>query len=235
MMDYFTLPYLYPQRRLEQIVFGLVFVMVGMGIYFSQTQPQYFRQYWGGNDGWVEWFTIIGLAFGGLVNLYRANILQPFRSNLFVVCTCLMGIMFFVVLGEEISWGQFLFDYQPPEFFIRYNTQGEVNFHHLRFENWEMGRSVLERILKPMITVYFLLLPLAYTKWSGVKNLVDQLALPLPRLYHTCAYIMLAFLSNWISEEMREDVLEFVCAWILVLMFCRPYNRELFSRISFER
>ena len=235
MTNYLALPYLYPKKRLEQVVFGLIFLAVGIGIYFSQNHPQYFSYYWDGNNGWVEWSTIIGLAFGGFLNLYRVNILNPFRSNLFIVCTCLMAIIFFVVLGEEISWGQFFFDFRPPEFFIRYNTQGEVNFHHLRFENWEMGRSVLERILKPLIAIYFLVLPFAYGHWNGIKKLVNHFALPLPRFYHTCGYIVLAFLCEGVSEEMREDFLEFVCVWILVLMFCQPYNRKLFSRISFER
>ena len=235
MRSYFSQTVLFPERRSEQVVLGLIFVTVWWGVFLSRKHPLYFVQYWGGENGWVEWLTITGLIFGVLVNVYRANILSPFRSTLFIVCTSFMAVMFFLVLGEEISWGQHLFDYQPPEFFVRYNTRGEVNFHHLKFENWEMGRSVFERILKPIIAIYFLILPFAYGKWNRVKVLVDQLALPLPRVYHTFSCIALIFLCQGIEREMREDFLEFVCCWILILMFCRPYNRQLFSRISFER
>ncbi len=34
------------------------------------------------------------------------------------------------VFGEELSWGQHLFDWTTPEFWNQINDQGETNFHN---------------------------------------------------------------------------------------------------------
>lgn len=40
----------------------------------------------------------------------------------------LLGVLYF--LGEEISWGQHLFDWETPDFWARINDQQETNLHN---------------------------------------------------------------------------------------------------------
>ena len=235
MMDYFSGPYRFPPKKSERFVFGLVFFIVGLGIFFSHYHPSYFEVSWVRGNGWVESFTVLGMILLVLINVYRANILYPFRGNLFIVCTWLMALGFFFGLGEKISWGQHIFDFQPSNFFVRFNIYGEANLHHLKFGDWWMGKMVFDYFAKPMMIVYFLVLPLLYGKWTLAKSFVDGLALPLPRLYHLLAYALLFLLCEGIAGGRKKEILEFGGFWILFLMFCRPYNRQLFSRVSFNR
>jgi hypothetical protein len=39
----------------------------------------------------------------------------------------------FLVMGEEISWGQWFFHWDSPEWFLEHNAQGETNLHNLVF------------------------------------------------------------------------------------------------------
>ena len=235
MITYFSRDYIFPERKLEQIVFLFIFLIAGLGVYFSHSNPLFFEQNWTGKHGWVEYLIMLGLFCGVIVNVYRANILYPFRSNLFIVCTWMMAFVFFFCFGEKISWGQYLFDFQPIDFFIRYNARGETNLYHLQFGDWSMGSTVFNQILEPLFIVYILVFPLAYGKWNPVTRLVDHLGLPLPRLYHTVGYLALLLLCRGVAEGPREDILEFGWSWFLLLVWCRPYNRRLFSRVSFER
>ncbi len=43
----------------------------------------------------------------------------------------LFAVLFFVCFGEEISWGQRIFGWQTPGFFIELNAQKELNIHNI--------------------------------------------------------------------------------------------------------
>lgn len=59
-------------------------------------------------------------------NFFRSKTVQ----NIFALGCVLVGISFLVVAGEEISWGQRLFNITTPESFAEYNRQGEINLHN---------------------------------------------------------------------------------------------------------
>lgn len=50
------------------------------------------------------------------------------KRNVFVL---LLAIVFFVGAGEELSWGQHLLGFEPPESVADRNVQGEFNLHNL--------------------------------------------------------------------------------------------------------
>lgn len=43
----------------------------------------------------------------------------------------LLAILFFVCFGEEISWGQRIFEWQTPQILNDFNAQKEINLHNL--------------------------------------------------------------------------------------------------------
>ena len=45
--------------------------------------------------------------------------------------TMLLGLFFMFGAGEEISWGQRLFEIESSGFFDENNAQGEMNLHNL--------------------------------------------------------------------------------------------------------
>ena len=82
---------------------------------------------------------------------------------------------------------------------------------------------------------YFLILPILYHKVKWIKKGLDNLGPPLPRFYHIVAYLFLAALCEFIAGGKKGEILEFGGCWITLLVFFEPYNREIFSRITFKR
>lgn len=42
----------------------------------------------------------------------------------------ILAVFWFIFSMEEISWGQKVFDFEIPKFFVQYNDQSELNFHN---------------------------------------------------------------------------------------------------------
>ncbi len=228
-----------PRKTLERIAFVFVFILSVLGVYYSRTDLKFYESSYCGEDGPIEWLTVVALLMGSIMSIYRARILAPFRNKKFIFSLYFVAFVFFFGLMEEISWGQriwtALFDFQVPEFFRKYNSQGETNFHNLYFGNFKVNKIIFGTFLGICVVFYFLILPSLYRKVESVKNKVDAWALPLPRFYHVIAYIVLALLVEGIAGGKKGEILEFGGCWIVLLMLFEPYNREIFSRKMIDR
>jgi hypothetical protein len=80
-------------------------------------------------DGWAEWATFLAFGAAAWVGLrgYRA----ARRSGLERFCVLGLALFCVFVAGEEISWGQRLLGFRPPNFFLEKNYQQEANLHNL--------------------------------------------------------------------------------------------------------
>jgi hypothetical protein len=229
----------FPRKILERVAFIFVFTLIFLGVYFSRTDLVYFEGTYVREDGLIEWLTVLALLIGVIMNVYRAQILRPFRRKRFILATYILSFVFLFGLGEEISWGQRIweqiFDFHVPGFFRQYNSQGEMNFHNLQFSGTKINKLVFGTFLGICVVFYFLILPFLYRKIEKVKIFIDELALPIPQVYHIVAYIALAVLAEFIAGGKKGEILEFGGCWIVLLMIFEPYNRKIFSRKSFER
>jgi len=75
-------------------------------------------------DRLVEWGTVWLFLAAGLIGL-RHSIRNRRIFDGLVALFCLF------IAGEEFSWGQRLFGFYSPEYFLANNFQQEVNVHNL--------------------------------------------------------------------------------------------------------
>lgn len=229
----------YPRKYLERAAFIFVTVMVALGVYFSRTDLGYYEGSFAREDGPIEWLTVLALLMGSILCIYRAQILKPFRNRKFIFSLYLLSVIFLFGLMEEISYGQRIweawFDFKVPAFFLKYNSQGEMNLHNLRFGGVKINKLIFGTFLGICVVFYFLILPFLYRKKETIKKLADSWAMPIPRIYHIVAYVCLALAAESIAGGKKGEILEFGGCWIFLLMIFEPFNREVFSRKSFER
>ena len=113
-------------------------------------------------DAWAEWATFY--AFAGAALLFSVACWQWVRHRGWVPILTLSGLIVFCisVAGEEISWGQRLFAFQPPEMFMKLNYQQELNVHNL-FKGKELWDIPLDTkyLVVYVCIVYGLIMPLA--------------------------------------------------------------------------
>ena len=218
--------------RSEGLSFLFVFAIVLGGVISSQISRTFYEATYSVEDGFAEWLTVLALMMGAGINFYRAYILRPFRSKTFIVMLTLLGCLFVFGLLEEISYGQRIFGFESPEWFKEHNTQEEFNLHNLKLEGLRINKVIFGTFLGILIGIYFLIMPALYRKMEKVKNVVDNLALPVPKMFHIGAYILLALLGEAVNSPKKGEMLEFGGCWIFFLMTIRPFNRHIFSRRS---
>jgi hypothetical protein len=222
-------------KLFEKIMYPILVIFLSIAIYLARTDLFYFESAMVVEDGLFQWMIFYTLLFASVMCFYRASILKPFRGATFATCLIISGVIFLAFAMDEMSWGQRVFDFSSPVFFLTHNTKMQVNFHHLVLGGFHINNIIFTLVIKILATLYFLVLPFFYTKLDEIKKFVNRFAIPLPRYTQTAAYLVLAGLVRLIPSDLRFVIFEFGFYWILVLMMYNPLNDEVFSRKSLIR
>ena len=118
----------------------------------------------------------------------------------------LFALVFFFGMGEEVSWGQRIFNYKSPGYFKENNLQDEFNLHNLKIFDSQKGggqyKSGLSRffamnfLYKLFWLMYGVILPVICLLLPIVKRITDRIDLPVPPFI-----LGAAFLFNWIAAK----------------------------------
>lgn len=151
-------------------------------------------------DGFYETIGALAFLFSSVLFVYcwyqskgKGNEFRGFKTNrnlIFLVC----GLLFFVAFGEEISWGQRIFNWDTPESIEKMNFQQETNLHNLDGLNINLGENHggiigwLLVINPGRIFFYFwftlmILIPLANKFSHSIRNFFQGLRVPIAPLW----------------------------------------------------
>ncbi len=169
-------------------------------------------------DGPVEWATFWALAIGVLVN---ARLALRAADGGFAAVWYKAGVALFCVLdaGEEISWGQRLLGFRPPEYFLAHNVQLESNLHNLvQPAVWNFG---IEAILAGFGVVVPLLL-LA----DQPRALARRLAVYVPPLSWAPGFAVLLLFYVVHPFRLCEELIELGLGLGILLAACRQDAEE---------
>lgn len=114
---------------------------------------------WAQEDAWIEWATFLSFLLASVTHVAaRPKGTEGRLSELLALGLALFCLL---VAGEEISWGQRLFGFAPPEVFLASNYQQELNVHNLLKDKAVGGFKLDSRYLVMLIAgLYGVLLPL---------------------------------------------------------------------------
>jgi len=96
----------------------------------------------------------------------------------------LLAVGFFLVMGEEISWGQRLLGFSTPSAIEQSNVQQELTLHNL--EGLQDNARLLGVVL---FTLLYLALPIARGRDNELSKLIVRLRIPIPPM--SCAVLAL--------------------------------------------
>ncbi len=147
----------------------------------------------------------------------------------------LFALLFFFGFGEEISWGQRIFNFDTPQAIKEMNIQGEFNFHNLKFFHGKtpegeekkgiMALLTMHRLFYLAFFTYLLLLPILYKLNSKFRGLIDKLKLPVPYVIIGVLFIFNLVYGNTLRGVFTElddhgivEIKEFLMAFILFLL-----------------
>lgn len=167
-------------------------------------------------DGIVEYTAVVCylVAAGIIISLFfiskssaRKYLLGLRRNIIFL----LIGILFIIFAGEEISWGQRIFDFTTPEFWSLLNRQGEITLHNLNF--WEaldtsgnLKHGINRLFSSVAFYTYFwfalcIIIPILNRSWSKANHFFREAGIPLIHIFYG-----VLFLLNYIVFEFIEKV-----------------------------
>ena len=125
-------------------------------------------------DGTVEWTTVWSFLGAMACFLLLAHRQRRAARTVPWFSLCLAAFCLFVAM-EEISWGQRLLGYRPPDYFLEQNYQQELNLHNLLATSWR------KLALKAVILGYGVVLPLL-CRIEPVRSLLQRIAVKSPPL-----------------------------------------------------
>ncbi len=125
-----------------------------------------------------------------------------FRRNILIL---MLTVAFFAAFGEEISWGQRIFNIATPEILSSINVQNEITIHNLEiFNRMTMDNKVKTSFMELIINIErlfsifwfscFFVLPIASQSSEKIRNFVQRINFPLIPLWlaslFVCNYIL---------------------------------------------
>lgn len=169
-------------------------------------------------DGPIEWVTFLAFALAGGVVLVRGRKLGS--GKLYLAACVLLALGSLGIAGEEISWGQRLFGFRPPEVFLSRNFQQELNVHNVLMHERGLGFALESKHLVMAIAVGFSLLwPLMVGRGSLAR--LAPLAPPL-----TLLPIGLAILAAEVSYpvDLTGEGAEMMCGLLFLAAALVPHE-----------
>lgn len=213
--------------RIGYFFLGLVFVLA---LYFGFTDLEYFDNSFSVEDGPVEWATTLALFCISILCLKRLFTLWSSKKTLWRLGTFVFALLFFFAAGEEISWGQRIFDIQSSDFFTENNAQGETNLHNLVVGGKKINKIVFSQLLMLVMVIYLLIAPVLYRKVTWFKELVNKFAVPIVQWHHTIAFLVSTALVAINPSSRKWEVYELAFGVIFLLIFLYPLNRWVFAK-----
>lgn len=216
--------------RIELLGFSLLLFVFAFGIYFSNTDADYFYYNYVKEDGAIENGTAVMLFCISFLLFFRLVNLRNLTSLSWKIGVIGMSLLFFFGAGEEISWGQRIFGIESSQYFIENNAQKETNLHNLVVGETKINKLVFSQILTVVLIIYLLLLPLLFRKFQWAKNLVNMFGVPIAKWSHIGAFIAITSLLFLIPSEKKWELYELAFGIIFFLIFINPVNKYIYQK-----
>lgn len=122
----------------------------------------------------------------------------------------MLSIVFFLIAGEEISWGQRIFDLATPDYLSSVNEQDELNFHNI---NKRFFDRLLDRATIIFVFISSFLLYRKKRKTLGIQN---------PDIFVICSFAITPFYT----QNTQLDFYHFIYVPLVGLFVIALKNKQ---------
>lgn len=144
------------------------------------------------------------------------------KRNIFYL---FFGIIFFLGFGEEISWGQRIFNFETPNIIKERNFQGEFNIHNLDIlmgkdlpdtQKGALNKIGIGRIFQAFWFCYCILIPL-FSRYIGVIfRQLKRINLPIIPIW-----LGIMFMANYLLSRILVILIsDNLFNWIIEIKEC---------------
>lgn len=170
-------------------------------------------------DGWAEWATVYAFSFAAVLivaRLLRWRRTPEAEGWLAPLGLASVALFCVFVAGEEISWGQRLLAFQPPEMFLRENFQQELNVHNLLTKKTIAGFKLDSRFLVAVIAITYGGIVPALRRWVPLGPLQSTFDVVAPRWSLAPWFAIVALVELSYPAELAGEACELVLGMLFV-------------------
>ena len=217
-------------NTIEKIGYTLVLGVTIAGAITALISEQLFMDNFTVEDGLVETATAIFLLLGGLMMAWRAFTLRSGKTAWFLVTSLFISLLFIFVGGEELSWGQRIFEVESSEFFKENNAQAETNLHNLVVGDVKLNKLIFGKLLTAALFIYTLLFPLFYKRSAFFKKWIDYFYIPVPKVHQSAVFVISSLIIALLDVSRKWEVLEFGTSIVFFLVLYSPMNAFIYEK-----
>lgn len=215
-----------PLNAIEKFIIVFVFALMIFGIAAALVNKTWFLNSYVEEDGPIEWLTELPLFIIFIACMWYLIRFAKRKNFWFFIIYLCIGLGSFFVFGEEISWGQRIFNFKTSEYFQEHNSQDEENIHNLILDGEKLNKIIFTDALIAGVVIYLIIFPLLYSRNKKFKNFVDKAALPLPTIAQIISCVLVFILSFLTFDPKGAELLEFGGCFMFMLIILYPLNRE---------
>ncbi|MET4700113.1 hypothetical protein ABIE65_003152 [Constrictibacter sp. MBR-5] len=158
------------------VYMGLVLVPLAAQVVARLLDPWYggYVAMFNGEAGFIELGTAALLFAATLLLARTSRRLWRDGERANAILAAILAFGAFVVMGEEVSWGQWLFHWDSPDWFLTHNEQGETNLHNLAF----VKKDIPKWLVVIGIAVFGVVMPMRGSRREGRIGPFDGKMLP---------------------------------------------------------
>ncbi|MBL4724562.1 MAG: hypothetical protein JKY73_04095 [Lutibacter sp.] len=216
--------------RTEKLAYLFLILIFGLGIYYANTNLQYFDDVYTKEDGFAEYGTAFLLFCSSMLLFSRFFKLFKLKKGFWKLGIFFMAIIFLFGAGEEISWGQRIFNVESSEYFLENNAQGETNLHNMVVDGKKVNKIIFSQLLTIILVIYLIITPVLYRKFKSIKNLADMFAVPIVQWHHTIAFLSATAILVFIGSNRKWELYELAFGVIFFLIFLNPINKNIYTK-----
>ena len=202
-------------------IFSSIIVSTVFLFYYSSSLYNLFVE----EDGIIEYSTAIFLLSVSiyLINKLLKTVKVISTKNIGIV---LFSIIFFFGFGEEISWGQRIFNIETPQFFVENNLQSETNIHNLMIGGVKLNKLIFTNTLFFIFSFYFLAIPYLYAKRNSVKSIINKFSIVIPKYSQSIIFICSSIIIYLFDHDRISEVWECLFAFTMLITSINPLNKQ---------
>ncbi|GGK49495.1 MULTISPECIES: hypothetical protein [Flavobacteriaceae] len=216
--------------RTDKVAYFFLILIFGLGIYYANTDLEYFDEFYTKEDGFAEYCTAFLLLCSSILLISRFIKLQEFKKNLWKLGILAIAFVFLFGAGEEISWGQRIFNIESTQFFKENNAQAETNLHNLVVDGKKVNKIIFSQLLTGILVIYLIIAPFLYRKFEGIRKLANLFAVPIVQWHQTIAFLICTGLLLFMRSDRKWELYELAFGVIFFLIFLNPLNKSIYSK-----
>ena len=218
----------------EKIAYPILAIYMAIIAVWALLDPEYYTLVLAKEDGPIEWLTVLGLVLSCMVCIYRVATLKTQKNWVFVGVWSFLALFAFFGAGEEISWGQRIFNIESSDWFKQNNAQAETNLHNLVVEGKKINKIIFSALLGLCLLTYLFVFSVAYRKSERFKSFCEYFAVPIAQWHQVAAWVTVALVAELLIKDIgrSSELFESAAVIVFLLNITYPYNSESFKRMS---